>query len=64
MIRTSPSRTTARRRAERVSGYWRIEVYDGNTPVFERVIGQGKMTRRQIEATLRTLVAKHGLTDD
>jgi len=47
-----------------VSGYWRIEVYDGNTPVFERVIGQGKMTRRQIEATLRTLVAKHGLTDD
>jgi hypothetical protein len=42
---------------------WEISGYDGTTLIFRTRIPSGQITRDQLCALLRTLTAKHGLTD-
>lgn len=43
---------------------WEIYGLDGARECFRAVIPSGQITRLQLHALLRTLAAKHGLTDE
>lgn len=44
--------------------FWTITVWDSTQRLFERTIPASYIGDSQLEALIRTLVAKHGLTDD
>ena len=44
--------------------FWRIQVFDGLSPLFEATVDKSKITNNELNALLRTLTAKHSLDDN
>jgi len=44
--------------------FWRIQVFDSLSPLFETTIPASRITSNELDALLRTLTAKHSLDDD
>lgn len=53
----------SRKRVRQVRLFWTITVWDSTERLFERTIPVSHVRESDLEALLRTLVAKHGLTD-
>jgi hypothetical protein len=50
--------------ARATQGYWLIRGFDGHTKIYERRIGLGQMSEKQLEAALKALAARAGLEFD
>ncbi len=44
--------------------HWVIRGFDGHTKIYERTIGLGQLSEKQVEAVLKALAAKAGLEFD
>lgn len=44
--------------------YWLITGWDGTTMLYEKAVKQGLFSENKMKDLLRTLTAKHGLTED